>query len=59
MWYELVVVWSNGDKNVYSNYPLEEMAENSGKSMKMAFGNQITWWGVRRQHDWTVKEENK
>ena len=46
--YELVVVWDNGDKDVYG-YDSEEEALKAGHGMKMALGNQIKWFGVRRR----------
>lgn len=46
--FELVVVWDNGDKNVYE-YRTEEEAENGAERMKMAFGHQISWTGTRRK----------
>lgn len=46
--YELVIVWENGSKDVYT-YDNEEAAYNGGESMKMACGNQLAWWGVRPQ----------
>lgn len=46
--FELVIVWSNGDKEIYS-YKTEEAAEKGAENMKMAFGNQITWAGTRRK----------
>lgn len=46
--YELVVVWDNGDKNIYP-YRTEEEAEQGADRMRMAFGRQITWCGTRRK----------
>ena len=46
MKYELVVVWENGDKDVYE-YDSMIQAESSGEGMKMALGDQIAWYGVR------------
>lgn len=46
--YELVVIWDNGDKNVYE-YATEEKAEEGAERMKMAFGHQIAWTGTRRK----------
>lgn len=45
--YELVVVWANGEKDVYGGYDSADAAELSGAMMRMALGNQITWYGVR------------
>lgn len=44
--YELVVIWSNGDKNIYE-YNDRRKAERAGNGMEMAFGNQISWCCVR------------
>lgn len=46
--YELVVIWSTGEKNVYE-YKTEEAAEKAGQGMKIALGNQIEWWCVRKK----------
>lgn len=46
MW-ELVIVWDSGEKQVFC-YSTEDEAEKSGRGMKMAFGNQIQWYGTRR-----------
>lgn len=46
--FELVVVWDNGEKDVYE-YATEEKAEQAGANMKMALGNQIRWYGSRRK----------
>ena len=45
--YELIIIWSNGDKNVYQ-YLTREDAEQGKRNMEMAFGNQIGWAGIRR-----------
>lgn len=46
--FELVVVWSDGSKNVYE-YETREDAERGADSMRMACGNQVSWCGVRRK----------
>lgn len=48
MVYELVIVWENGDKDIYE-YPTEEKALEAGKGMKTALGNQIAFWCVRKK----------
>lgn len=48
MRYELIIVWFNGDKNIYV-YESREYAEQAGAGMKMALGEQIAWYGVRRE----------
>lgn len=45
--YELVVIWETGERDVFG-YRTEERAERAGQEMKMVFGNQISWVGVRR-----------
>ena len=47
--YELVVVWANGDRDVYGRYDSADAAEQSGANMRMALGNQIAWCGVREK----------
>ena len=49
MW-ELIVVWSNGEKNVYE-YRTEQDAVKGQKSMRMAFGGQISWAGIRERRN--------
>lgn len=46
--YELVIIWATGEKEIYT-YNTEEQAEEIGQGMKMAFGNQVQWYGVRRK----------
>lgn len=46
MW-ELVIVWEQGGKNVYP-YKTEQGAKDGERAMRMAFGNQIQWSGIRR-----------
>ena len=46
--FELVVVWSDGNRDVYG-YEDRESAEKAGDGMRMVFGNQIVWYGVRRK----------
>lgn len=45
--FELIVIWSTGDKNVYEYDTQEEAVIGAGR-MRMAFGKQITWTGVRK-----------
>ena len=42
--YELVIIWTAGDRNIY------EDATQAGEHMRMAFGNQIEWLGVRKRN---------
>lgn len=46
--FELVIVWSDGNKNIYE-YNSQEEAEQAGANMKMALGNQIVWFGTRQK----------
>lgn len=52
--YELVVVWTDGTKDVYE-YATEEDAQTHGDGMKIALGGQIAWYGVRPQIERTGK----
>lgn len=44
--YELVIIWSNGDKDIYQ-YSTREEAEKAELGMRFALGNQIVWSCVR------------
>lgn len=46
MKYELVVIWNDGQKEIHE-YPTYEDAESVGRGYKIAFGNQVEWYGVR------------
>lgn len=46
MKYELVVIWSDGQKEIHE-YPTYEDADSVGRGYKIAFGNQVSWYGVR------------
>ena len=46
MKYELVIIWDNGDKNIYE-YPTEEKAKRVEIGVRMTLGNQISWSFVR------------
>ena len=48
MRYELIVIWSDGDKEVYA-YRNREKTERTAQEMKKVFGNQISWIGVRER----------
>ena len=45
--YELVIIWDDSEKTIYQ-YETEEKANRAGHEMKKAFGNQISWYGVRK-----------
>lgn len=45
--YELVIIWQDGDKEIYQ-YDTEDRANRAGREMRFAFGNQISWYGVRK-----------
>lgn len=44
--YELIVIWSTGEKEVHE-YNSREKAKKAEQGYKMAFGNQISWTGIR------------
>lgn len=46
--FELVVIWATGEKDV-DEFDSKEDAERAEIGMRMAFGNQIEWTGVRRK----------
>ena len=48
MKYELVVIWETGEKEVHA-YVTEKEAREAGNGYKMAFGNQISWMGIRKE----------
>jgi hypothetical protein len=45
--YELIVIWANGDKDIYS-YDSIRKAVSAEAGMRMANGEQISWIGIRR-----------
>lgn len=47
MMWELVIIWDDGQKDI-STYTTEHEAEKAAQGMRMAFGSQIQWTGVRR-----------
>lgn len=49
MKWELVIVWSDGSKNIYE-YDEEGEAKRGGENMRFALGEQIEWWCVRPQN---------
>lgn len=55
--YELVIVWSTGEKNIYE-YKTREEAEKGGDNFKTAFGYQVSWFGVREKQI-TAKSKQK
>lgn len=46
MKWELVLIWTSGEKEIYT-YDTKEEAYKGGWNFKQAFGNQIEWTGVR------------
>ena len=46
MKYELVVIWETGEKEVHKYNNLED-AKEAENSFRMAFGNQVSWTGIR------------
>ena len=49
MYYELIVIWDDGKKDIHP-YEREHDAEMTAENMKMTFGDQIQWVGVRRKN---------
>ena len=45
--YELVVVWSTGEKDIFGGYDSKEAAEKCGANMRIALGEQVQWYGAR------------
>jgi hypothetical protein len=45
--YELIIIWTDESKDVYP-YQTEEEARQGERNMRMAFGNQVSWAGVRK-----------
>ena len=48
MEYELVVVWDTGGTNIWV-YDTWEEADQAGRNMRIALGDQVFWYGVRRK----------
>lgn len=46
--FELIIIWDDGRKDICGGYADQETAETAGQGMRMAFGNQIAWYGVRK-----------
>lgn len=46
--WELIIIWDTDETDVYE-YETEAEAEAAGRNMKMALGNQIAWYGVRKE----------
>ena len=49
--YELIIIWSTGDRNVYQ-FEDRERAEETEKGMRAAFGEQIAWTGINHITAW-------
>jgi hypothetical protein len=47
--YEVVIIWYNGEKNIYDGFPTEDDAAGVEKGFHVAFGNQISWSCVREK----------
>lgn len=47
--FELVVIWWNGEKDIFE-YDTREEAEQGGRNIKTACGNQVEWYGVRPKY---------
>ena len=48
MEYELIIIWSTGEKDIQL-YSSKEKAEEAVKNYKKAFGGQISWAGIREK----------
>lgn len=48
MEYELIIIWSTGEKTI-EVCSSKEQAEEGEKNYKMAFGGQISWTGIREK----------
>lgn len=46
--FELVVIWSDGNRDVFE-YRTRSEAEDAADNMRMACGNQVSWCGVREK----------
>lgn len=46
--FELVIIWNDGNKEVYGGYCNYDDAMTAGDNMHMVFGDQIQWYGVRK-----------
>lgn len=46
--YTLIVIWQDGYKEEYDYNSYEDAAEHM-KGFKMAFGDQISWTGIREK----------
>lgn len=45
---ELVIIWDDGEREVYEYQTIDE-AEEAMDNMKIVFGEQISWCGVRER----------
>lgn len=50
MMYELVIIWDTGERDIYT-YVSEDAAERTAYNMRMVFGKQIAWTGVRPKRE--------
>ena len=48
MEYELIIIWSTGEKDI-EVYSSKEKAEEARINYKIAFGGQISWAGIREK----------
>lgn len=46
MKYELIIIWETGEKETYKYNSYEE-AKQGADNMKMCFGKQIVWTGIK------------
>lgn len=45
---ELIIIWDDGEREVYE-YQTADEAEEAMDNMKIVFGEQISWCGVRER----------
>ena len=49
-YFQLVVAWASGDTQVFTGYKTREEAEQGGRNMELALGEQVAYWCVRDAH---------
>lgn len=48
MRYELIIIWEDGSKNIYE-YENRSDAQAGEQNFVTAFGNQVSWHGIREK----------
>jgi len=46
MRHELIIIWDTGERDIFS-YKDEATAAHAEQNMRLVFGNQIAWAGIR------------